>query len=79
MGNGLTDLALQTVDQALTASPNNTEAAYVKAQILWCGTDAPEAAVPLLESVLASDQIDDQVRAQVQTDLELAGNGQACG
>ncbi len=79
VGNGLTDLALQTVEQALTASPDNTEATYVKAQILWCGTDDPAAAVPLLESVLGSDQIDDQVRAQVETDLELAGSGQGCG
>ena len=79
VGNGLTDLALQTVDQALAAAPDNTEAAYVKAQIVWCGTDDPEAAVPLLESVLASDQIDDEVRAQVRTDLELAGSGQGCG
>jgi cytochrome c-type biogenesis protein CcmH/NrfG len=79
VGNGLTDLALQTVDQALAAAPDNTEAAYVKAQIVWCGTDDPSGAVPLLESVLASDQIDDAVRAQVETDLELAAAGQGCG
>lgn len=79
VGNGLTDLALQTVDQALTAAPDNTEAAYVKAQIVWCGTDDPAGAVPLLESVLASDQIDDAVRVQVETDLELAASGQGCG
>lgn len=79
VGNGLTDLALQTVDQALAAAPDNTEATYVKAQLLWCGTDDPEGAVPLLESVLDSDQIDDTVRAQVETDLELASSGQACG
>lgn len=79
VGNGLTDLALETVDQALTAAPDNTEAVYVKAQIVWCGTGDPEGAVPLLESVLASDRIDDAVRAQVRTDLELARSGQGCG
>ena len=76
VGNGLTDLALQTVDQALTAAPDNVEAVYVKAQIVWCGIDDPDGAVPLLASVLASDQIDEAVRAQVQSDLELASSGQ---
>ncbi len=79
VGNGLTDLALQTVDQALAAAPENTEATYVKAQLLWCGNDDPAAAVPLLESVLTSDRIDDAVRAQVQADLALANAGRGCG
>ena len=75
VGNGLTDLALQTVDQALTAAPDNVEAVYVKAQIVWCGIDDPDGAVPLLASVLASDQIDDAVRdvavAPLQTQPRL--------
>lgn len=79
VGNGLTDLALQTVDQALVAAPDNSEAAYVKARILWCGMDDAAAAVPLLESVMSSDQIDDEVRAQVEIDLDLARSGQGCG
>ena len=79
IGNGLTDLALQTVDQAIDADPTNTEATYVKAQILWCGLDEPEAAVPLLEGVLDSDDLDAATRAQVETDLSLAAAGEGCG
>lgn len=79
VGNGLTELALQTIDRALAAAPNNPEAAYVKAQILWCGTGDAEAAVLLLETVAASDSIDDAVRAQVQADLTLARAGEGCG
>jgi tetratricopeptide (TPR) repeat protein len=78
VGNGLTELALQTVDQALAAVPENTEATYVKAQILWCGLGDPEAAVPLLEEVLSSDQIDESVRDQVLTDLESASADGSC-
>lgn len=79
VANGLTDLALQTVDQALAAAPDSTEAAYVKAQIVWCGMDDPDGAVPLLEAVIVSDQIDDAVRSQVRADLERASSGQDCG
>ncbi len=79
VGNGLTELALQTVDQALAAAPENSEAAYVKAEILWCGLGDPEAAVPLLEGVLASDQIEESVRAQVLEDIASASAGESCG
>lgn len=79
VGNGLTELALQTVDQALAAAPGNTEAAYVKAEILWCGLGDSDAAVPLLEEILSSDQIDESVRTQVLADIESASAGESCG
>ncbi len=72
VGNGLTELALQTIDQAIDTDPGNIEAVYVKAQVLWCGVGDPDGAVPLLESVLASDGIDADVRSQVEADLALA-------
>lgn len=78
-GNGLTDLALDTIDQALAADGSNTEAVYVKAQILWCGMEDPDAAIPLLEQVLSSESIDPGVRDQVQADLGLTRSGQGCG
>lgn len=79
VGNDLTDLALQTVDQAIAVDPANVEAVYVKAQIVWCGVGDPAGAVPLLESVLESGQIDTDVEDQVRTDLDLASVGQSCG
>ena len=79
VGNGLTDLALDTIDQALDADSSNTEAVYVKAQILWCGLGDPVAATPLLEQVLASETIRADVQSQVRTDLDLTRAGQGCG
>ena len=78
VGNGLADLGLQTIDRALEAAPENTEARYVKAQILWCGLGENESAVPLLEEILGSNELGDDVRAQVETDLELAAAGRGC-
>lgn len=79
VGNGLTDLALQTVDQAIDADPANSEAVYVKAQITWCGVGDAAAAVPLFQGILASDDLDTAVRDQVETDLALASAGESCG
>ena len=78
VANGLTDLALETVEKALNADPDNVEASYVKAQIVWCGLGDTDTAVPLLETVLASPLIDDAVRQQVLGDLELAQAGRGC-
>ncbi len=79
VGNGLTDLALQTVNQAIDADPANSEALYVKAQITWCGIGDTDATVSLLEQILASGDLDSAVRDQVETDLALASNGESCG
>ena len=78
VANGLTDLALETVENALRADPTNVEASYVKAQIAWCGLGDTDTAIPLLETVLASPSIDDAVRQQVTSDLELARAGRGC-
>lgn len=78
VGNGLTDLGLQTVDRALEAAPDNTEARYVKAQILWCGLGDNDGAVTLLGEILGSSEIGDDVRSQVEIDFELASAGQGC-
>lgn len=79
VGNGLTDLAMQTVDQAIDADPANSEAIYVKAQITWCGIGDAAGAVPLLERILAADDLDADVRTQVEADLALASAGESCG
>jgi tetratricopeptide (TPR) repeat protein len=76
--NAETDLALSTLDQALTMDPANPETLYVKAQILWCGAGDPAQAVPLFQQVLSSNTLEDEVASQVQTDLELASAGQDC-
>ena len=78
VGNGETELALRVIDRAIETAPASTEALYVKGQIVWCGAGNPAAAVPLFEQVLSSSSLPDEVRAQVETDLELASSGEAC-
>lgn len=78
VGNGEVELALQVIDRAIEATPASTEAIYVKGQILWCGTGDAPAASELFEQVLASDQLDETTRSQVEADSALASNGEPC-
>lgn len=77
--NGETELALTTLDQALSIDPAASETLYVKGQILWCGAGRPDEAVDLFEQVLANPELDPSVVDQVRTDVELASAGEACG
>lgn len=73
-----TELALSTVNRAIELSPGFTEALYVKAQILWCGSSRPDEAVELFDRILASPDLPPEVTDQVTADLELARAGEAC-
>ncbi len=76
--NDETDLALSTLDQALTIDPTNPETLYVKGQILWCGADRAAEAVPLFQQVLDSNALEPAVADQVSADIELASSGADC-
>lgn len=78
VGNGEIELALQVIDRAIETAPESTEALYVKGQILWCGAGDPAAAAVLFERVLSSDQLDTEIREQVETDLSFAADGEPC-
>ncbi|HVR33628.1 MAG TPA: tetratricopeptide repeat protein [Acidimicrobiia bacterium] len=78
VGNGEVELSLDVIERAIEAAPASTEARYVKGQILWCGAGDDVAAVSLFEQVLASDQLDDATRAQVEADLAAAAAGAPC-
>lgn len=78
VGNGEVDLALGLVDRAIEAVPDSTEAIYVKGQILWCGAGQASEATRLFEQVLASTALGDEVRSQVEMDLDLAAAGEQC-
>lgn len=77
--NGETDLALTTLDQALSIDPANSETLYVKGQVLWCGAGRPAEAAVLFEQVLADDRLEPVVADQVRTDLQMSTNGEDCG
>lgn len=78
VGNGETELGLGLLDRALEADPSNLEALYVKAQLTWCGLGDAAGAVPLLEKVASSSELEDAVRAQVESDLAAARAGKGC-
>lgn len=71
--------ALTTLDQALSVDPANSEAYYIRGQILWCGLDDPAAATGELQRVLTAGDLTPAVRAQVTGDLEAIAAGETCG
>jgi cytochrome c-type biogenesis protein CcmH/NrfG len=78
VGNGEVELSLDVIERAIAAAPGSTEARYVKGQILWCGAGDDVAAASLFEQVLASDDLDDATRDQVEADLAAAAAGAPC-
>lgn len=77
-GNGEVDLALSLIEQALDVAPNDAFATYLKGRVVWCGRDDPAAAAELFSRVLSGSGLDDQVRNQVEADLNAAGAGDPC-
>ena len=73
-GSGETQLALQTLDRALAAAPDDPQTLYFKAMVLWCGAGRPEEAVPLLEEVTEALPSETAVAA----DLTAARARQEC-
>jgi cytochrome c-type biogenesis protein CcmH/NrfF len=77
-GNDEIDTALTLLDQALALDPESPIALYVKGQILWCGVDQPEEAVGLFQAVIDSGGLEDELRGEVEANLESARRGEAC-
>lgn len=73
-GSGEIQLAIDTLDRALEASPAHPQALYFKAIVLWCGARRPAEAVPLLEEVART--LGDQ--EAVSSDLAAARAGEEC-
>jgi tetratricopeptide (TPR) repeat protein len=78
LSTGDTASALATVDQALRLAPTNSESYYIKAQILWCGEVDTAEAIDLFRTVLRAEDLPDEVRSQVEGDLQAATSGQSC-
>lgn len=70
-------LPLELIDKSLQLAPDNTDAAYAKAQLLWCGMGDTAAAVPILESVLAK-VADPTAVARIEAELASARAGETC-
>ncbi|HET8738243.1 MAG TPA: cytochrome c-type biogenesis protein CcmH [Acidimicrobiia bacterium] len=77
-GNAEAETATGLFDQALEIDPGSDTARYLKAQVLWCGSDAPEQAASLLEEVLADPDLSADSRTQVESDLAAIESGETC-
>lgn len=77
-GNNQVELARSLLERSLEARPADPLTTYLLAQVTWCGAGDPAAAVPLLESVLATPGLDPEVAQTVEADLAVAEAGGAC-
>ncbi len=77
-GNQEAEAAIALFDEALEISPRSSTAAYLKAQVLWCGLSDPQGASDLLEMVLANDELPADSRELVEGDLSAISAGEGC-
>ncbi len=77
-GNGEVDAALHLFDQALAIDAGSDTVRYLKAQVLWCGSNDPEAAAKLLNEVLADPGLDSDSRTSIEADLADIDAGKSC-
>lgn len=77
-GNNQVDLSRSLLQRSLEARPGDPFTTYLLARVTWCGAGEPEVAVPLLESVLATEGLDPEVAETVEADLAIARVGGAC-
>ncbi len=66
------DAADDYVSRSLQVNPDNVEAKMFLGYVRFMGFDDPEAAIPLLEEVLAFQDLDAELRAQVEGTLASA-------
>ncbi len=77
-GNGEVDLAIDLMDQALEAVPADPFALYLKARVIWCGRADAATAAGIFEQVLAAPDLDAEIRASVDADLDATRAGEPC-
>lgn len=77
-GNGEATTAIDLFDEALAIDAGSDTARYLKAQVLWCGTNELEQAAGLLEDVLSDPDLADESREVIQSDLDAIRSGASC-
>jgi tetratricopeptide (TPR) repeat protein len=77
-GNGEVDTAVRLIEEALAIDPESNAARYFMAQVQWCGAGETEQAVAIFEDLLEATTLDQETRAQVETDLRSAQAGEDC-
>jgi len=77
-GNGEVDTATRLIDEALAIDPQSDVALYVKARVRWCGAGEAEEATSVFRMLLEDPNLESATRAQIETDLALAQEGDPC-
>jgi cytochrome c-type biogenesis protein CcmH len=77
-GNGEVDTAVRLIDEALAIDPQSHVALYVKARVRWCGAGEADEAVATFVELLDDPELAPETRAQVESDLGLARDGEDC-
>jgi cytochrome c-type biogenesis protein CcmH/NrfF len=77
-GNAEAETAIGLLDQALAIDANSVTARYLKGQVLWCGTESPDAAAELLVTILDDPGLAEATRAQIDQDLSSIEAGEPC-
>lgn len=73
-GSGEVQLALDTLDRALSAVPDHPQNLYFKAIVLWCGAGRNPEAVALLEQIAEALPTE----TEVASELASARKGEGC-
>ncbi|HLF42635.1 MAG TPA: cytochrome c-type biogenesis protein CcmH [Acidimicrobiia bacterium] len=77
-GNGEVETAIRLLDQALAIEPASPVTLYLKGRVQWCGAGEAQTAVSLFEEVLENPSLPDELRSEVEVDLDRASSGAAC-
>ena len=70
--DGRTDLAAPLLEESRQLDPQDLEARWFQANLLLYGQDDPGAALPLLEGLLAAEDLGDDQRGEVAAVIEDA-------
>jgi cytochrome c-type biogenesis protein CcmH len=77
-GNGEVETATRLVEEALAIDPESSVALYVLARVRWCGAGEGEEAVAIFEALLEDPELAQETRSRVESDLQLALDGETC-
>jgi cytochrome c-type biogenesis protein CcmH/NrfF len=77
-GNGEVETATRLMDEALAIDPESDVAVYVRARVRWCGAGEADEAVTVFRGLLEDPDLPAGTRAQIESDLSLAENGEEC-
>lgn len=77
-GNNEADTALDLLAQAREVLPEDPFPLYLESLVRWCGKGDNAGAAAGLETVLATDGLDDGIRSQIESEYEMITAGEQC-